>query len=338
MTQLHFDEIKTLITGAVRFKEENGGLVPLRFTREQEDFYQQRNRDFYRKCFCSSGIRMMFTTDSEHLFLKAEVATHSSRKYFSFDVFVNQAPIDYLDNFSDTELPQNYTTTELPQGEFSKTFSLGKGEKQVCVYLPWATKTWLKEVAIDDGAFVSPVKPGKILLAYGDSITQGYDATRPSNRYIAQLCDHLGAMELNKAIGGEIFAGGLTALPDDISPDYITVAYGTNDWSKTARDSSRQNAREFYENLTRNYPDAKIFALTPIWRKDLELEKQYGLFGDVEADIKEITADFPQVTVIPCFDFVPHDENYYADLYLHPNDRGFAHYAEHLCAAVSAAL
>ena len=84
-----------------------------------------------------------------------------------------------------------------------------------------------------------------------------------------------------------------------------------------------------------------INALLPIPKpnlppaKDLHLEKKYGLFPDVEADIREITAEFPQVTVISCFDAVPHDETYYSDLYLHPNDRGFAHYAAHLCAAIA---
>ena len=333
--QLNHSEIKALITGAVRIEEENGALVPYRFTKEQQDFYQKRSTDFYLKTFCSAGVRLMFTTDSEHLFLKIEVQTHSTRKYFSFDVFVNEKPIGYLDNFSNVELPQAYSTVELPLGEFSQTFSLGKGEKRVCIYLPWAAKTWIRELSIDDGAFVSPIKPSKKLLAFGDSITQGYDALRPSMRYIAQLCDRIGAEEINKAIGGEIFVGALSALRDSIVPDYITVAYGTNDWSKTDRESSRRHAKEFYTNLTQLYPEAKIFALTPIWRKDLQLEKKYGDFRDVEADIRELTAELAQVTVVSCFDFVPHDETYFADLYLHPNDRGFVRYADHVYAAIA---
>lgn len=336
--KLSTQKIKEIITGAVCFDEENGALTPYRFTREQLEFYRDRNPDFYQRALCSAGMRLWFTTDSEHLSLQVVLTNNSSRKFFSFDVFVNGKLMDCLDNFAGIEFPANYTAIDLPLGEFSKTFSLGKGEKQVCVYLPWAEKTVIKSMELDDGAQITPIKPDKLLLAFGDSITQGYDATRPSLRYVSQLCDHLGAAELNKAIGGEIFVGGLGALPDDISPDYITVAYGTNDWSKTERESSRRNAKEFYANLTRLYPEAKIFALAPIWRKDLQLEKKYGLFADVEADIREITAEFPQVTVIPCFDAVPHDETYYSDLYLHPNDRGFAHYAAHLRAAISDSL
>lgn len=333
--QLNHSEIKALITGAVRIEEENGALVPHRFTKEQQDFYQKRSTDFYLKTFCSAGARLMFTTDSEHLFLKTEVQNHSTRKYFSFDVFVNEKPIGYLDNFSNVELPQAYSTVELPLGEISQTFSLGKGEKRVCIYLPWSAKTWIKELSIDDGAFVSPIKPSKKLLAFGDSITQGYDVLRPSMRYTAQLCDRIGAEEINLAIGGEIFVGELAALRVPFTPDYITVAYGTNDWSSIDRETFFRNAKAFFTNLTRLYPSAKIFALTPIWRKDLHTPKKYGEFCQVDADIRELTAEFANITVISCFDFVPHDETYFADLYLHPNDRGFAEYANYLYAAIA---
>ncbi len=333
--QLNHSKIKELITGAVRIEEENGALVPYRFTKEQQDFYQKRSTDFYLKTSCSAGVRLMFTTNSEHLFLKIEVQNHSTRKYFSFDVFVNEKPIGYLDNFSNVELPQSYTTVDLPLGEFSQTFSLGRGEKRVCVYLPWSTQTRIKEMSIDDGAFISPVKPSKKLLAFGDSITQGYDALRPSTRYIAQLCDRIDAEEFNLAIGGEIFVDALAAMREPFTPDYITVAYGTHDWSSIDRETFRRNAKAFFTNLPRLYPEAKIFALTPIWRKDLQLEKKYGDFRDVESDIRELTAEFNQVTVVSCFDFVPHDETYFADLYLHPNDKGFVRYADHVYAAIA---
>lgn len=36
------------------------------------------------------------------------------------------------------------------------------------------------------------------------------------------------------------------------------------------------------------------------------------------------------VSVVPGFDLVPHDENCFADLKLHPNDKGFNHYFNHL--------
>ena len=73
-------------------------------------------------------------------------------------------------------------------------------KKTVCVHLPWSVKTLIEEISIDDNAFVKGVKPKKKLLAYGDSITHGYDALRPSNRYISKFADKIGDEEFNKEL------------------------------------------------------------------------------------------------------------------------------------------
>ena len=40
------------------------------------------------------------------------------------------------------------------------------------------------------------------------------------------------------------------------------------------------------------------------------------------------------IAVIRGFDLIPKEEKYFADSYLHPNDEGFAHYAENLYDAI----
>ena len=180
--KLSFNKVKDITTGAVNFLEENEVLLLKRFTQEQEDLYKATDQDFYDKTFYTAGIKFLFKTDSKNLFLKIRTMNRSTRKYFSVDVFADGNLIGYMDNFSDIELPQDYTQTDLPLGEFSKKFQLGEGEKTVCVHLPWSAKTLIEEVSIDDNAFIEAVKPKKKLIAYGDSITHGYDALRPSNR------------------------------------------------------------------------------------------------------------------------------------------------------------
>ncbi len=333
--KLSFNQIKEITTGAVLVKEEDGKISLNRFTQEQEELYKVTNQDFYNKTFSTAGIKFSFKTDSESLFLKVKTMVSSSRKYFSVDIFVDGKPIGYIDNFSDIELPQNYTQMEFPLGDFSKKFQLGEGEKTVCVHLPWSVKTLIEEISVDDNAFVKAVKPEKKLLAYGDSITHGYDALRPSQRYVAKLADMLNAEEFNKAIGGERFFPELAKLQDSLLPDYITVAYGTNDWNGIDRETFKNKCKDFYTNISQNYPQAKIFAITPIWRKDMNEERVFGAFEDVEKIIIECVKDIENITVIPGFDFVPKDEKYYADLRLHPNDKGFESYAEHLYDAIS---
>ncbi len=82
--------------------------------------------------------------------------------------------------------------------------------------------------------------------------------------------------------------------------------------------------------MSSNYPQSKIFAITPIWRKDMNEDRIFGAFEKVEENIKSAVKDLKNVTVISGFDFVLKDEKYFADLRLHPNDEGFKYYYENL--------
>lgn len=168
------------------------------------------------------------------------------------------------------------------------------------------------------------------MLVFGDSITQGYDALRPSNRYAAKLAEALNAEEVNKGIGAEYFFPALAEAKEPFEPDYIMVAYGTNDWSGLGEDEFKEKCHAFFAALSKNYPSSRIFAITPIWRKDYTAEKKFGSFDKVAEDIENIVKEFANITCIHGFEFVPQDEAYFADLRLHPNDRGFQHYGDNL--------
>ena len=116
----------------------------------------------------------------------------------------------------------------------------------------------------------------------------------------------------------------LAKTKEDFEPDYITVAYGTNDWC------GRQNVplfyeqcREFFRILADKYPNSKIFAITPIWRK-CEDKKPLGELCEFHSVMENLLKDIPSVIMVRGYDFVPHESKYFADLHLHPNDEGFA--------------
>lgn len=332
--KLNLEDIKKITTGAVKVTEENGKFVFSRFTDEQIELYQkyskENDRKFDERCKATAGIKIKFKTDSLKLGLKVDVLPSTSRRYFAFDVFVNGKMIDSLDNFSKVTLPLNYTEVDLPLGKFSKEFCLGEGDKEVTVYFPWSVQPIIEEVSIDGGAYFEEAKAPKTLLAFGDSITQGYDALHPSRRYISQLADKLHADEINKGIGGEVFFPQLAKTKDSVSPDYITVAYGTNDFSKSREDDFKVRCKDFLNALSHNYPDSRIFAITPIWRSDYKGTRDFGTFEKVEENIQSIVSSLKNVVAISGFDLVPKDEKYFSDLRLHPNDEGFIHYAENL--------
>ena len=325
---LDLSQIKSITKGAARITEENGAYNFYRFTEEQEDIYKNQSDDFYKKIFATAGVKFLFVTDSKKVTFKGKVLSGSSRRYYSMDILADGRYVDSIDNFDEEKLTGDYTKTDLLFGEFSKTINLGEGKKEVCIYFPWSMKTILEEVILDDNSMLEPVKTNKKLLAFGDSITQGYDALRPFNRYISRVAESLSAEEINKAIGGEVFRQELAKTKEDFVPDYITVAYGTNDWNTRKKEDFEKSCREFYVSLSENYPTAKIFAISPIWRKNYTEERSLGDFSNVEKCIKSVADSLDNVTFIRGFEFVPHDEKYFADLILHPNDKGFNCYFE----------
>lgn len=238
----------------------------------------------------------------------------SSRPFCHYDLYVN--------GVFHGQVGADTTETSI-----SAEWDLGEGEKEVKLYLPWSATTTLTRVILDNDASLIPAKKSRRMLIYGDSITQGYDTLRPSLSYASLLADALDAEAFDKGIGGERFRPALAEATPLIDPDLITVAYGTNDWSGSPLEEFEKNCRGFFETLSKKHPHAKIFAITPIWRTDhTSRTTSVGDFFHVKNFIEEVAATLPNVTVLYGYDCVPKDPVYFADAYLHPNDKGFIHY------------
>jgi len=332
--KLDLNDYRRITLGCATVAEENGKIRFHRFTEEEELFYKQRDamlgKSFSNRCSAPAGVKLCFATNSKNLKITVITSAATSRSYFSFDVFENGRLLGYLDNFTDEDLLENYTEQQFPLGKQEKSFVLTEKSSEITVCFPWSVFIDDIEIELDDGAEIQPIKPKKKLLVYGDSITQGYDATRPSHRYAARIAEILGAEEINKAIGGEIFVPPLVEKKLDFEPDYITVAYGTNDWSTTDGKDFYQNVKSFYSSLSQNYPNVPIFAITPIWRLNFNEVKPFGNFSSVERIIREATSTLKNVKVISGFNLVGHDKKLFADLRLHPRDAGFNEYVENL--------
>jgi len=319
--QLNFEQIKSVVQGVAYIDQKEEGIGLHRFTAEQEKVYD--DSEFHPKQYATAGVRLNFKTDSKSLYMKVLTRKGSSRKFFAHDILVNGKHIGSLKN-----------KTEDIFGEFEETFVLGEGTKDVCIHMPWSVCSIIKELSLDDGSFIEPVRKAKKVIIFGDSITQGYDAENPIHRYAANLADALGAEEINKAIGGERFCPWLAEMKDSIEPDYISVAYGTNHWHRSSSEEFRAICEEFYDKLVANYPKAKIFALTPIWRKDRTDITKFESFEEIGEIIEDVVKKYDNVTCISGRNFVPEDENLFSDLYLHPNDAGFKYYSEGVVKAI----
>ncbi|MBE6613617.1 MAG: SGNH/GDSL hydrolase family protein, partial [Ruminococcaceae bacterium] len=153
--------------------------------------------------------------------------------------------------------------------------------------------------------------------------------------YANRLARMLSADVYNRAIGGDTFFTALLEAEEVCRPDIVTVAYGTNDWWKHNPVKFAKECGEFYRKLSEKFPAAKIFAVTPIWRSNFDMETPFGApTYETEAVIRRCTQNLPNVTVIPGWNLVPHHEGFMADKSLHPNDLGFAEYARNLYEAM----
>lgn len=316
--QLTNEQIRSALQGTVRIEETENGLVLRRFSEKQHAIYCERSMIHARS---SAGMRLEFVTDSANLALSYWAHTASSRTFCYFDVFVDGA--EYL-HFGHDKLTEVASVLEV---------ALPEGEHRVTVYLPNLFETVIRSLTLDDGASFTPYVRPLTYFAFGDSITQGYDATHPSLSYVNQIADKMNAAVTNFGIGGEVFIPDLISFENGEAPDIVTVAYGTNDWSHRERDDVIAKANEFYARVRRAFPKAKIFAITPIWRADDDRVTSVGALPDSILDIVTNAAQAQEgVTVIRGYDLIPHITDIFSDLYLHPNDIGFRCYAEALYA------
>lgn len=316
---LSFDEIKQFILGAERCWEEEDFLAMCRFTEEEQETYKG-NPDFYKKTFSSSNMLISFFTDGEGLTLEYDVISASSCFFAHIDVKIDGILLAHMGIEDVRTTPCTMLELPLP----------GKTCK-VEIFLPPLARLRIRSLTLKNASFAKAAPRKNLVISYGDSITQGYHATYPSCAYPAIFGESLEAEVINKGIGGDIFNPPLAqAGKKGRKPTIVTIAYGTNDWSKCDLEKIRENCRNFLTGLKELYPEVPLLLLLPIWRKDCEKETLSGKFDAVCREIRQIAASFPSVSIVDGLLLTPHLPGFYYDERLHPNDQGFILMGENL--------
>ena len=304
--KLTFHQIKALTRGAVSVEETDAGIRFQRYTQSQLAAFEKEARCFYKRGMHTCGIRIDFYTDSDSL----TVAVGAEGKY--------EVLVDGL-----TAFWQVFTEPD--------TFSmpLEAGTHRVTIVLPSHFPGVIRSVELADGATVTPVTYLRKIIFYGDSITQGSHSEKDSQSYawlVTRYCD------ADSLILG---VGGATYFPDTVEangfdPDIVIIALGTNDFEgEQTMDVVRSWCSDYLDRLCSLYPDKKLFYVTPIWRADGE---RCLLAGTME-DLRNMVAQEAlkrNMVVIDGHTLVPHRTEYFADGFLHPNDIGFALFAQNL--------
>ena len=319
-------DIESIAQGALRVEEnEQGEICLYRFTEKQMALYARVNTGFYEKSFGTAAMRLEMDTDADTLDLHYRTFAASSRRFYYFDVFLDGVMVKH---FGHEDIKEAVSTLHV---------ELPAGTHRVCIYFPNLAAAVIRSLELSDGATFTPIKKDRKLLAFGDSITQGYDAKFASQSYVNLLADKLGAEVVDQGIGGEIFRPELVDADMPYKPDIVTVAYGTNDWSGQTRERTVECANAFYANVRAAFPNAKIFAITPIWRADDHRVTKVGKFEEGRQIVRD-AATAIAATVIEGDGMIPHLREVCSDAYLHPNDYGFKFYANALYDAILAHL
>ena len=213
-------DVEQLFRGIVGHSFDEG-LRLHRMTDAQVTHYEAANEAWGVRAHCTAGVRLVVRTDAASIGLVGRISP-GARTYAGIDVVVDG-------QFVGTHrLDAGPETMTLPLAMFEE-----KRSRTWEVILPQAASLEIDALSVSEGSMVEIIeRPSHRLLCLGDSITQGMDARGPASTYGVQLARLLDADLLNQGVGGHIF--DVDAIDPDLpfQPDLVTVAYGTNDWSR----------------------------------------------------------------------------------------------------------
>lgn len=316
------EQLMRISYGALRLEEQDGYWFFRRFTREQEEVIVPRLD--MRRNDSAAGVRLEFTTRGGELRFDYSAVKATGRNFHCFDIAVDGVLMFHFEEREHTK--QGSIAFTVPESEKAVT---------VTVYFSCYSSTGLKNVCLPED--YAPTARSLKLLALGDSITHGSDASYPSLSYANLVADHFGANMLNQAIGGDYFLDENLDPNLPFTPDVITVAYGTNDWSRGSLVDNKM-AVDYLDKLTATYPDKPVFLLLPVYRMD-EGEQRHGItLQNVRDRLAEVGGKYPNVHVIDCKKFIPWLPGFFHDGYLHPNEMGYLHYGKNVIAAMEQVL
>ena len=93
-----------------------------------------------------------------------------------------------------------------------------------------------------------------------------------------------------------------------------------------------------FRELVAEFPNVPIVYFLPVWRSDKDRITRGRTLEEVIPLLRKEAERWPQITVVDCWDFIPHEEGYFFDARLHPNDEGAACQAEGVYRAIARRL
>ncbi len=312
LTSINLMERAELVHGAIHISHGDDGYSIQRMTRELDKFYNYSEAAEIR-ARCLSGVRICFHTNSGFIGLRLKYGRAAR-------------PVSAVDIVIDSRESLTFCPADCKK-IFSIAMDLEPGEHKIEIYLPHLCECIVKELTVEENAWVNPVNyNGGRLLFIGDSITQGMDASSPTRSFASRVAAACKLDFHNLGVGGAVMEKEVGRLALKLSWRKAVVAFGVNDCSKKRPiEEFIAHTRGMFEILSAS-SHARVFVVTPIPWLAAPADANLQMYRDA---IKETAAAFRRVKVIDGLEMVPADPSYFTDK-THPNDLGMKIYAENL--------
>ena len=229
-------------------------------------------------------------------------------------------------------------------GNGSVRLSVGSGAGLLSLYLPEGMRPTVLALRAEGGE-IRQALPRKRWLCYGDSIAEGWCASEPAAAWphIVSRQHDFDVVNLGYAgaARGELpSAEELALLPADL----ISVAHGTNCWSRTpfSTDLFAASFHAFLDRIRVGHPETSVVAISPILRMDAETTPNIlGMsLGDLRTAFEAVVTQRQEqgderLFLVPGRDLVP--ESHLPDG-IHPDDEGHQQMAAVLGPVLSRAV
>lgn len=269
---------------------------------------------------CTSGVRVRFVSDTRRISIALRYGVEA-RTIYRGELIVDG---NAQGGFGPTERKEEWSGFIYEQANAARhTFDL---------WLPHMCQADVLSMEVDDGSVVEPAPKLPLRwLAYGDSITQGMTATLPTRTYVGRCALALNAEVNNLGIGGAILDPRLADGVPDGQYDLITIAYGTNDFSKgVTGEQLRERTRRLVTALRSKHPRAAIVLLTTLtWVRENKPNANGATLDQFRRSIFGLETEFAGVHLVHGDTMIPEEDRWFVDK-VHPNDEGFALYARNL--------
>lgn len=321
---LNFEEIKKITFGYADSKELPSGFAFYRMKESQVQCFASAKMavdyEFVNKCYATAGVYFDFYTDSKFIRVHyVDAKKSSSREWYYFDVLVNGKLCLTVGE-------------EQAEKRFGEIFTeLDGKENRVTLFFPNLFRAEIKSVELSDGAKFYPAeKKGKI-VAYGDSITQGYDARKPSLSYANILGFQTGYEVINLGVGSAFFEEVIIDETADYNEDFVTIALGINDFGHHDLNEVANDCKDFLQKISKVHKDKPIFLILPLnYCQTSHLMIPIDNLVKLREKLTEVASWFDMVTVIDTTEFLSCDKENFSPDGVHPVEKGFIKYAEGL--------